>query len=395
MFNCKGLSEEECKKLENCIYINGTKRKYCRTKKNKSKKTNSNKTESSKKKFKPKIDNEPEYLSIINYEFEKKPFAGFDIDYTIIKTKSGKIHPKNKNDWEFLYDNIKDVLKEINKKYNIVFFTNQKRLKKLENRADFIEKINEIVKQLDIPINIYISASEGYYRKPFTGLWKKYINKNSKKSFYCGDAAGRENDFAATDLMFANNLNIQFFTPENIFKKDKKMIEYTLPDYLTDYIGENKELRLEKKKKNLVLMCGYPGCGKSSIAKKLKYEIASNDELGSESKVKKYVKDCIKEEKNIVIDNVNHTKKNRSKFLELAKKHDYSTTIIYVNNDINFCYYMNQLRTELSDGKKELVPKIAYYTIKKRFEKPDKGESDEFIEISNKVKEYEYMFPPI
>ena len=56
---------------------------------------------------------------------------------------------------------------------------------------------------------------------------------------------------------------------------------------------------------------------------------------------------------------------------------------------------MNQLRTELSDGKKELVPKIAYYTIKKRFEKPDKGESDEFIEISNKVKEYKYMFPPI
>ena len=29
--------------------------------------------------------------------------AGFDMDYTIIKTKSGKKFPQNKDDWELLF----------------------------------------------------------------------------------------------------------------------------------------------------------------------------------------------------------------------------------------------------------------------------------------------------
>ena len=42
----------------------------------------------------------------------------------------------------------------------------------------------------------------------------------------------------------------------------------------------------------------------------------------------------------------------------------------------------------------KLILKIAYYTIHKRFEKPKK-ESDYLFEISNKVKEYNYLFPGI
>ena len=405
MFNCKGLSEEECSKLEECIFTKG-KRKYCRTKKNSKKQSKSQEKQSKKsqeklekqsieKLEKQVIYNEDDYLSIINYKFSKKPIAGFDLDYTIIKTKSGKVFPKNKDDWEWLYDNTKDIMKKISKKYNIVFFTNQKKLKKQEKRSDFIEKINNIVKELDVPINTYISTNNGYYRKPFTGLWKKFIKINSSKSFYCGDAAGRKDDFAATDLMFANNLNIKFYIPEYIFLNNKEKINYNLPDYLTNYIGENKDIQLPKKKKLLILMCGYPGCGKSSIAKQFNFEIASNDILGSKSKVLKYVKECIKQEKNIVIDNVNHTKKNRSEFIELAKNNDYTSVIIYLNNNINFCYYMNQLRVETSDGEEKLIPKIAYYTIHKRFEKPEKKESDYLFEVSNKVKEYDYLFPGI
>ena len=32
--SCKGLSKEDCNKFESCTYVNGMKRKYCRTKKN-------------------------------------------------------------------------------------------------------------------------------------------------------------------------------------------------------------------------------------------------------------------------------------------------------------------------------------------------------------------------
>ena len=416
MSKCQKLTEEECNKLEECIFTKG-KRKYCRTKKNKTSTTKSSTTKSSTlksstpksstpKSFTPKISttpsihNEPEYISIQYYSLKKKPIAAFDIDYTIIKTKSGKVFPKNKDDWELLYDNTKEVLTKLNKTYNIVFFTNQKRLKKLEKRQDYIDKVHNIIKELDIPINVFISTTDGYYRKPFTGLWKKYINKQNKKSFYCGDAAGRADDFAATDLMFANNIGIPFFVPEQIFKESKEKIAYNWPDYLTKYIGKQKPLtklhNIVKKEKIVLLMCGYPGCGKSSIAKQFDGTILSNDIQGSKSKVSKKFKECIeKENQTIIIDNVNHTKKNRDEFISIAKKHTYKTMIIYIDNHIDFCYYMNQLRTETSDGEKELIPKIAYYTIHKRFEPPEKKECDYFIQLSNKVKEYDYMFPPI
>ena len=52
--------------------------------------------------------------------------AAFDLDYTLIKPKSGRKFPKDKNDWKFLFDNIIDYLHSL-KDYSIVLFTNQSR----------------------------------------------------------------------------------------------------------------------------------------------------------------------------------------------------------------------------------------------------------------------------
>lgn len=57
--------------------------------------------------------------------------AAFDLDYTLIKTKSGNLFPKDENDWTWLYDNVPNILEELAKnKYNIVVFTNQKGISK-------------------------------------------------------------------------------------------------------------------------------------------------------------------------------------------------------------------------------------------------------------------------
>ena len=39
-------------------------------------------------------------------KFNRNKLACFDFDYTLIKTKSGKKFPIDKNDWVWLYDNI-------------------------------------------------------------------------------------------------------------------------------------------------------------------------------------------------------------------------------------------------------------------------------------------------
>lgn len=336
-----------------------------------------------------------DYIIIKTGEIMDKPNAVFDLDYTLIKTKSGKKFPKDGDDWVFLYPNLREKLVELGESYNIIIFTNQKGLNKNDKKVEFVRKIEQINKELGLPLQVYISLADGFYRKPLTGLWDLFMSGKelSRKDFYCGDAAGRKGDFAATDLMFANNIGIPFFLPENIFLGSDIKLDYQWPEYLIRYIGEAPNIEIPMSGKTMVLMCGYPGCGKSSIARQFGYIIASNDEEGTAARCKKKVTNALKSGNNIVVDNTNATLGAREVYYQLAKKYGYRVGIVYLDNDIQFCYYMNQLRCQLSHGVEKLIPKIAYYTMRKRFLEPSRDECDFLIKTSNMVSGYKYMFP--
>ena len=52
--------------------------------------------------------------------------AAFDIDGTIITTKSGRTFAKDKDDWQMLYAEVPGKLKELVREgFKIVFLTNQ------------------------------------------------------------------------------------------------------------------------------------------------------------------------------------------------------------------------------------------------------------------------------
>ena len=68
------------------------------------------------------------------------------------------------------------------------------------------------------------------FRKPGVMMWKHFtaqlnngVEVDFKESFYCGDAAGRpatknrEKDFSDSDLKFAKNTGLKFYTPESLF----------------------------------------------------------------------------------------------------------------------------------------------------------------------------------
>ena len=347
---------------------------------------------------------------VVSYDFDvnDKPTAGFDLDYTIIKTKSKKKFPVDKDDWMYLHENTHSFLKTLSETHNIVIFSNQAGLKNLVKKEAFMEKIVNIVKDLSIPIKIYISIENGFFRKPLTGLWNVYnslksntIDCNTSDSntedFYCGDAAGRKNDFSDTDYMFSQNIGVKFYTPEQLFLNKKEVIEYKMSNYLTDYIGDFEDIVLPEVDKLMIVMSGYQGSGKSTISQSFDMSIASNDIQGTKAKCKNFLIKQLRENKNVVIDNTNHRKNARKEYIDLAKEYHYHSMIIYIDNDINFCYYMNQLRCELSENKSKMVPKIAYYTLRKKFEIPDESECDTFIQISNKVNAnvLKYMFPSI
>lgn len=103
-----------------------------------------------------------------------KKIAAFDMDGTLIKTKSGKVHPVDCNDWQIAFPTVQKKLKEhADQGYKLVILSNQAPIGngrvKIE---DFKKKIENIVIKLDLPFQVYIATGKGFYRKPTPGMWK-------------------------------------------------------------------------------------------------------------------------------------------------------------------------------------------------------------------------------
>ena len=110
--------------------------------------------------------------------------ASFDMDGTIITTKSGNTFSKNLDDWKlwapevnrkkgfpikislsktFLIFQVKTTLQKLHYEdgYKIIFFTNQGGIETGKvKKDDFRRKITAIVKELDVPIQLFAATSK-------------------------------------------------------------------------------------------------------------------------------------------------------------------------------------------------------------------------------------------
>ena len=104
--------------------------------------------------------------------------AAYDMDNTLIRTESGLIFPKDHNDWQILNPTVTQKLKELHKDgYKIVIFTNQGKffLGKIKP-SDFKRKIEKLVKNLKVPVQVFLATGRDLYRKPRIGMWEKFVN---------------------------------------------------------------------------------------------------------------------------------------------------------------------------------------------------------------------------
>ena len=160
--------------------------------------------------------------------------AGFDIDWTITKTKSGRKFPTGPKDWAFLYDCVPVKLRELHDSgTKVVFFTNQAGVEKQKVTVkELCTKFEAIINAVGIPIQVFMSTGNSHYRKPSVAMWNHMetahnggIKIDRAGSLFVGDAAGRAKswapgkpkDFSSGDRMFASNLGVQFHTPEGFF----------------------------------------------------------------------------------------------------------------------------------------------------------------------------------
>ena len=152
--------------------------------------------------------------------------AAFDLDDTIIKTKSGERDPDplDGDDWEFRsLETVKAKLMENHRKgIKNVIMTNQNEIG-LGNQATavWMAKVEKVTAELGVPIMVLAAMK---YIKPDTAMWDffagslnrfKIIDKST--AVYVGDRAGRAGDIADSDKKFAQNIGIAYNTPEVYF----------------------------------------------------------------------------------------------------------------------------------------------------------------------------------
>lgn len=296
----------------------------------------------------------PIIYNINNAEVKEK-MASFDYDWTVVNPKDGKTFPSSIDDWEWLYPGVPEKIKKYYEDgYMIVIFTNQSKKWKYE-------QIQMVMKQLEIPLFVVIASDKAEYKPnpilfniPFEGN-----NINKEESFFVGDALGRKSDFSDSDKVFADNIGIKCYSPEDIFTNKSDTFE--IPIIPLSSCPE------------IIIMVGYPGSGKSAIAKNIcktgNYIHIEGDIYKTSSKMRKASLEYISQSKSIVFDATHSSIKKRKEFVDLSKKYNYKVKCIHVATTLDISYKQNKSR---SDEKQ--VPKIAYSVYKKYYEEPTEEE---------------------
>ncbi|AYV78771.1 MAG: polynucleotide phosphatase/kinase [Edafosvirus sp.] len=345
-----------------------------------------------------------------NFKFSKK-VACFDIDDTIIKTVSGATFAKDDDDWEFTYKCVPDKLKSYyDKDFCIIFVTNQRGLKTDDKLTSWKIKIGKISKKFNFPFIVYASITDDFYRKPMPTIFNM-INDEMKidktASFYCGDAAGRKNDFSDSDLKFAINSNIPFITPEEFFNDEKKKVSVDDVEYPFEFdkLFNKKQDKTQFKKvydKEMIIMTGFPGSGKSNFVENvlvpLDYKRINRDLLKTKAKCISECEKNLKKGLSVVIDNTNPDEESRKLYIDLALKYKYKCRSIEMNTPFDVALHNAHYRCYKSNGKIKVIPKIVYHKYKKDYSAPNKNEGFElldkidFVPDKNDIDNYKLYF---
>ena len=375
--------------------------------------------------------------------------ASFDLDDTLIHRPRDAKRLGSK--WKLIDTSIIDKIEDlVKKKYIIIIFTNQggMGLNKNFDKPKWRRAVDDLCKILTKKVNkyyfaVYVSKNYDLYRKPNIGLWQQMkidlcdefeLNKIriSKKSFFVGDAAGRikpspfkkkisptshSGDFSDVDRKFALNIGINFMTPEEFFMtnlasalRGSELLDEEPPQMEYKLSGINSKKMIESAKKNkyifeprskeMVVMVGLPGSGKTEFVKKYilphGYVHISLDICKSKPQCLSQTKKALEKKKSVVIDNTNPDVLSRMTYTSLAQECGYKhIRCIIMNTDIEIAKHLNNVRHVYSNGMIPKISNIVYNIFKKNYVKPQKSEHFDKIETVDFMFDKENLNDPV
>lgn len=312
--------------------------------------------------------------------------AGFDLDGTLITTKSGRVFPRDRNDWRWLADEVPAALKRLADPHGntlLAIITNQSKF-----TADLRHKIEDIVSAADLvseaPFIVLVSTEHTRYRKPMRGAmdWLRATYKVSPTGgFYVGDAMSPTlGDHSTSDYYFALNAGLAFHYASNYWGISKPPVPVPppmLPPGLQDTRAECETTKTAADKVaalgwDVVILVGAPAVGKSTLAAYLRdywdFTIVSMDTDGTKAAYTRRLKTLLSDPKHprIVIDNTNPDRDEL--FAVIAKERTGAVTgTVWFDVDRATAEYMNHRRCYMTG---RWIPAIAYNMYYKKLVPP-------------------------
>ena len=304
----------------------------------------------------------------------RKKIAAFDYDWTLVKPASGGTFPRNVEDWTWLNANVVPGLqKAYSRGFAILVFTNQ-------TKAWKCDQIKIALESVGVPMLVAIGI-EKVDQKPAPTLFTNAVTWQWDKevSYFVGDALGRRGDWSDSDRVFAERVG---FATANIKPPENVFPYASATPMATRTVGRMAGVR-PSSKQEVVIMIGYPGSGKSTIARDILgeagYAVMSGDELKTSAKMIKTADGILKADskKSIVFDATNPSKKKRAEYIEFANKWKLGVRCIHVATSQEESMARNQQRSA-----DKIIPRIAYNLYKKNFEEPNSAEGCEVVVLN-------------
>ncbi|CAF0827296.1 unnamed protein product [Didymodactylos carnosus] len=305
--------------------------------------------------------------------------AAFDLDSTLITTKSGKVFPENDDDWRLAFDTSTRKLKQlVSDGFKLVIFTNQRGLFKKPSTAQFRLKIERVQQKLNVPLQVFVAINPGVNRKP------------------CIDAAGRpagwkpkaKKDHSLADRLFALNVGLRFYTPEEYFLGYSKQT-FIMPIFDPNSLRSIENLlepttaALTSIHQEMIVMCGLPASGKSRFVEHYllphNYEHINRDTLGTWQKCVKQCEIALSKGRSVVVDNTNVDIESRKRYIDVAKTFNVPCRCFVLNVSVEHAKHNNIFRQIIgTDDSHKNVNDIVILGSNKAYVKPtiDEGFSE-------------------
>ncbi len=202
--------------------------------------------------------------------------------------------------------------------------------------------------------------------------------------------AGKKKDFSCTDRKFASNIQINFFTPEQVFLKQIPTAKFSWGEFNPTVLDYSKSLlpsvKLPAHKQELVVFVGCPASGKSKYFKSFMapkgYCYVNRDILGTWQKCVAKCKEFLRMGKNVVVDNTNPDNESRSRYTAVGKELHVPIRCFWFVTSIAHAKHNNRFRelTMCDDDKHAKINDIAYNMYKSKFMEPSIEEGFSEIE---------------